>query len=345
MSPFSFGGIMKLLTPYAHKWRIPAYIRPLQGGQLSAMSEPTILNGDPEPTAPRSSSSLASSSHASSSHASSVVQRRAVLGVAALGLLASACSGGSGDAQSVTSSTDPTGQKDSKTLPRSNDGGSGGGGSGDSGEGATVVTGALGPADFEGLGTCMLLPEQMAGPFPLDEQFDRRDITEGYPGQPMRLGLRVIDESCLPIAGAAVEVWHCDATGDYSAFIDDGGGKDEGAGTTFLRGTQSTGDDGIVEFLTIVPGWYTGRAVHVHLRVHIEGNIVLTSQMYFDADYVAGVYRTEPYAQFGPPDTPNEQDAIAGKPGTDGTLLHTRDAITSGGQGTLALLNLGVKPS
>ena len=61
-----------------------------------------------------------------------------------------------------------------------------------------------------------------------------------------------------PVAGAAVEVWHTDATGDYSAFADGGGGKDEAEGTTFLRGTQVADDDGIVEFATIYPGWYRG---------------------------------------------------------------------------------------
>ena len=134
------------------------------------------------------------------------------------------------------------------------------------------------------------MPEKTAGPFPLDEQFDRRDVTEGVPGHPMRLGLRVVDASCAPVPGASVEIWHCDATGDYSAFQDGGGGKDDGAGTTFLRGTQTAGDDGIVDFQTIVPGWYRGRAVHIHLRVHRDGRTVLTSQLFFDAGFLEEVY-------------------------------------------------------
>ena len=189
------------------------------------------------------------------------------------------------------------------------------------------------------------MPEKTAGPFPLDEQFDRRDITEGVPGQPMRLGLRVLDESCAPIPGATVEVWHADSSGDYSAFIDNGGGKDDGPGTTFLRGTQTAGDDGIVEFLTVYPGWYSGRAVHIHLRVHLDDATVLTSQMFFDADFTAGVYANAPYAEFGLPDTSNEADGIAGDPAAEGTLVHTSAADTSSGPGTLALLNLAVDPS
>ena len=204
---------------------------------------------------------------------------------------------------------------------------------------------ALVAADFDGLGTCSLMPEKTAGPFPLDQQLDRRDITEGYPGQPMRLGLRVLDATCSPVPGATVEIWHADATGDYSAFTDNGGGKDEGAGTTFLRGTQTADADGIVEFLTVYPGWYRGRAVHIHLRVHLDDEIVLTSQMFFDDDYTAGVYAAAPYAEFGLPDTPNGADNIAGNSAAEGTMLHTSAADTANGPGTLALLNLGVDAS
>ena len=208
--------------------------------------------------------------------------------------------------------------------------------------GTTVALPDLTPADFTGLATCGLVPEQDAGPFPLDEQFDRRDVTEGYPGRPMRLGFRVVDEGCTAVQGAALEIWHCDATGDYSAFADGGGGKDEAEGTTFLRGTQAVNDDGIAEFHTIVPGWYPGRTVHVHLRVHLDDEIVLTSQVYFDPDLLAEVYGDEPYAEFGMPDTSNEQDTIAGDVEADGTLLHTAAGATRAGDGVVALLNLGI---
>jgi protocatechuate 3,4-dioxygenase beta subunit len=207
---------------------------------------------------------------------------------------------------------------------------------------ATSAQAALTAAAFEGLGTCSLMPEMTAGPFPLDEQFDRRDVSEGYPGQPMRLGLRVLDQSCTPVPGVTVEIWHTDASGDYSAFSDNGGGKDESSGTTFMRGTQTADANGIVEFLTIYPGWYSGRAVHIHLRVHIEERPVLTSQMFFDEEYTASVYASEPYAEFGLPDTSNQSDGIAGDPDGEGTLLHTSVAETSKGPGTLALLNVGI---
>ena len=120
------------------------------------------------------------------------------------------------------------------------------------------------------------------------------------------------------------------------------GGKDAGPGTTFLRGTQPVTADGIVEFATIYPGWYRGRAVHIHLRVHHAGDTVLTSQLFFPDGYTDAVYRGAPYARFGTPDTTNAQDSIAGDPAAEGTMLTVHDAETENGPGTLGLLNLGV---
>ncbi|MDH3679366.1 MAG: hypothetical protein OEV40_05375 [Acidimicrobiia bacterium] len=201
---------------------------------------------------------------------------------------------------------------------------------------------ALTAAQFDSIPTCLLLPEMTTGPFPLDEQFERADITEGYPGHPTRLGLRVVDGNCGPVAGASVEVWHTDASGDYSAFVDNGGGKDEGLGTTFLRGTQRANEAGIVEFHTIYPGWYPGRAVHVHLRVRVDGAPVLTSQLFFPDDVTSTVFTSEPYAEFGPPDTTNGTDRLAGDVEVSRVMLTTMETDTVGGRGTLALANLGV---
>jgi protocatechuate 3,4-dioxygenase beta subunit len=201
---------------------------------------------------------------------------------------------------------------------------------------------ALTAADFDAAGTCRLIPEKTAGPFPLDRQLDRSDITEGLPGRPLRLGFRVVDAHCAAVPDASVEIWHCDATGDYSAFRDGGGGKDAAAGTTFLRGTQAADTAGIVEFATLYPGWYRGRAVHIHLRVHRGGETVLTSQLFFPDDYTDDVYAAAPYARFGTPDTRNADDGIAGDPEAEGTLVAVRVADTGRGSGTLGLLNLGI---
>lgn len=267
----------------------------------------------------------------------------AVGAAGAAGLLVAGCSSDD-DSGDTTDTTDETGATSTTAAaPTTTDATAD---ADDVGTTAATAGATLTAADFAALGTCILMTEKTAGPFPLDEQFDRRDITEGLPGHPLRLGLRVLDEGCAAVPGAKVEIWHCDATGDYSAFTDNGGGKDEGEGTTFLRGTQAADDEGIVEFATVYPGWYSGRAVHIHLRVHLDDEIVLTSQLFFDADYTAGVYESDPYADNGLPDTSNERDSIAGDPEREGSLVVTTAlANTDGNAGTLGLINLGIDPS
>ena len=252
--------------------------------------------------------------------------RREVLVAGAAAAVVAACGGDDGATADATVTSTSTAAPADTTVASTATTASAGG--------STILT----AADFDGLATCALTPEQTAGPFPLDEQFVRRDITEGHPGHPLRLGLRVVDASCAPVGGAAVEVWHADATGDYSAFADNGGGKDEAEGTTFLRGTQTAGEDGIVEFATVYPGWYPGRAVHVHVRVHQDDTVVLTSQVYFDEAYTEEVFTADPYVEFGPPDTSWAADGIAGDPLAEGTAL----SLSAEGEGTLGLLNLGV---
>jgi protocatechuate 3,4-dioxygenase beta subunit len=198
----------------------------------------------------------------------------------------------------------------------------------------------LTPADFEGLGPCTLTPEQTEGPFYADLDMMRRDITESHPGHPLRLGIRVVDSRCEPVPGALVDVWHCDVEGDYSAYADGSGGDDAGPGTTFLRGTQRTDDEGIAEFRTIYPGWYTGRAVHIHMKVHVGDKTVLTSQLYLPDDVTDRVHAQTPYAAHGVRDTRNNEDLIAGDPAANGTLLHT----SAEGSGTLGLVVAGVTP-
>ena len=186
----------------------------------------------------------------------------------------------------------------------------------------------LTPADFDGLAWCGLVPESTAGPFGLDEQFARRDITERHPGHPLHLGVRVVDEACRPVTGVSVELWHADATGDYSGFVDGGSDDDAAEGTTFLRGTQPVDDDGITDFVTIYPGWYPGRTPHIHIRVHRDGGRLHTGQLYFADDYTAVVYGDDAYADEGPPDTTNELDDLAGATLASGGLLDLRAAAT-----------------
>lgn len=150
---------------------------------------------------------------------------------------------------------------------------------------------------------CTLTPELTEGPFYLDLDLVRRDITEGRPGTPLELAITVVDaDSCQPISDAAVDVWHCDAAGVYS-------GVERGSGT-FLRGVQLTKADGEATFRTIYPGWYPGRAVHIHLKVHVGVSEAYTGQLFFDDAVTRAVYERSPYNERPGPDVRNEADGI-----------------------------------
>lgn len=208
----------------------------------------------------------------------------------------------------------------------------------------TPATTAFTAADFADLGACRVLPDLTQGPFPTISEIERRDVTEGLTGMPLRLGIQAVDESCAPIPGATVEIWHCDVDGDYSAYAD-GYTDDDGAeGTTFLRGSQVANDDGIVEFLTIWPGWYRGRAVHIHSKVHIDDTTVLTTQFLFDDELNAEVLATGRYASYGEPDTTNATDGVTGGSGeADGLLLAVSDDADLAGK--RALIVVGLDPA
>lgn len=126
---------------------------------------------------------------------------------------------------------------------------------------------------------CVLTPELTEGPYYLPLELIRADITEGKPGLPLRLRVAVVDlaNGCAPLPDAAVDLWHCDAQGYYSGVDANPGGNadpEAGAGSaagTFLRGVQLTDADGAAEFLTVYPGWYSGRTVHIHMKVHAGG--------------------------------------------------------------------------
>ena len=151
----------------------------------------------------------------------------------------------------------------------------------------------------------------------------------------------MVDAGCAPIPGAVVDVWHADAAGDYSGFVDGSHAGEAGEGSTFLRGSQAADAAGIVEFGTVYPGWYPGRAVHVHVKAHLDGATVLTSQLYFPDDVTDAVHGEDPYADHGTRDTQNADDGIAGDPASAGNLVTTSAA----GDGTLGLVVLGVDPA
>ena len=109
--------------------------------------------------------------------------------------------------------------------------------------------------------------------------------------------------SCEPIRDAVVDIWHPDPAGQYSGYRGPGDDGADTSGETFLRGMQITDANGLVEFVTIYPGWYPGRTVHVHIKAYTDQRSLVTSQMYFPDDITDIVYLAEPYSARGPRST------------------------------------------
>jgi len=153
-------------------------------------------------------------------------------------------------------------------------------------------------------GVCLLTPSASQGPFYLNLNHIRQDITQGLPGLPVILVFKVVDSNCAAVESAYVDVWHTDADGRYSGFASEGT-----AGETFMRGAQITGPDGLVFFQTVYPGWYQSRTAHIHVKVYIDDNQVLTTQTYFPDFLSAAVYDlVPPYDAKGPAPVTNQND-------------------------------------
>jgi protocatechuate 3,4-dioxygenase beta subunit len=194
-----------------------------------------------------------------------------------------------------------------------------------------------GPAAVEsGLITCVLSPEMTEGPYFVEGDRVRRNVIEGKPGVPLTLRLTVVDvSSCMPIRNAAVDIWHCDAAGTYS------GTSQQGTeGLTFLRGIQRTNRNGLAMFRTIYPGWYPGRAVHIHLKVFLGGTTVHTGQLFFPDRLTDTVYKRSPYNRRPNRDPRNAADSIYRNGGARSTLKLVRN-----GNGYIGRITMGVARS
>jgi protocatechuate 3,4-dioxygenase beta subunit len=221
-------------------------------------------------------------------------------------------------------------------------GGSGGtasaGAGATSGAGATPAASATASADVTAsataagaLPTCVVVPELTEGPYYVDVNLERSDIrpntADGAVAEGAQLELawvvsQVDGNGCLPLEGAIVDVWHCDALGVYS-------GVQGSTGTDFLRGFQRTDAGGGATFTTIYPGWYQGRAVHIHFKVRTdpdaEAGFEFTSQLFFDDALSQQVYASGLYASKGAQDQPNESDSIFSQSGGATLLDVTKD--------------------
>lgn len=187
---------------------------------------------------------------------------------------------------------------------------------------------------------CMLQAELTEGPFYVDPGLIRQDIAEDRAGLPMVLRLQVVQADCSPVAGARVDVWHCDADGVYSG-VENFGATDT-RGQTFLRGTQMTAADGLAEFRSVFPGWYPGRAVHIHYKVFLDDRTALTGQVFFDDALSDAIYAEhDAYAGHGPRDMPNDRDRIARQAGPGAVARLELDAPD--GEAVAALV-VGIDP-
>lgn len=162
---------------------------------------------------------------------------------------------------------------------------------------------------------CMVLPETTEGPYYFDPDLDRQDITEDRDGVPMRLQLQVVTADCQPVENARVDIWHCDARGIYSGYRNSTG--TDARGETFLRGHQATNAQGVATLDTIYPGWYPGRTTHIHYKILLDRDTVLTSQVFFPDALSQYLFQSvAPYNTRGTGrDTMNGNDWIAQEAG------------------------------
>jgi protocatechuate 3,4-dioxygenase beta subunit len=152
---------------------------------------------------------------------------------------------------------------------------------------------------------CAVAPNETIGPYPSLADFFRSDIREDRTGTVLTLTLKIVNAAagCAPVANANVEIWHTDVAGTYSQY---------GSQTarTFLRGIQTTNANGEVVFTTIYPGWYQGRATHIHVEVTVAGRSVKATQMAFPESINNAVYASPLYASRGPNPMSNLSDGI-----------------------------------
>lgn len=167
--------------------------------------------------------------------------------------------------------------------------------------------------NIEETGECSVSPTETKGPFPIKtpSELVQANIVSDRSGVAMIVTLTVQEKNndCLPMHGVYVDIWHCDADGDYSEY---GGTQMQSTNYTdvhFLRGRQLTDSNGKVSFITIYPGWYQGRAPHIHVEVldASEGSLLIT-QIAFPETVSSSVYTSSLYN--GVADTSNDTDNV-----------------------------------
>lgn len=204
--------------------------------------------------------------------------------------------------------------------------------------------------------SCVVKPALTEGPFFVDEGLNRADLTSGATepfvtnGLPLRLNFgvyQVTGNSCTPLSGAQVDVWHASAEGVYS---DEASGtiqNKDTVGETYLRGYQITDQNGAAGFITIYPGWYMGRTIHIHFKTRTfsasgQKTFEFTSQLFIDDATNDVVLANAPYNTRGTRTVRNANDNIYGSGGAQLTLeLHP----ANDGAGYMATFTIGLQIS
>ncbi len=213
---------------------------------------------------------------------------------------------------------------------------------------STATTPSTSPTTTTSLPSCIVVPAETEGPYFVDEMLNRSDIrvdpSDGSTRSGVQLRLivnvsRVSGSSCAALTGAHVDVWHCDAEGVYSDV-------QASVGKKFLRGYQVTDRNGRVEFVTIYPGWYMGRATHIHFKIRTfsgsSKTFEFTSQFFFDDSLTDQVYSKAPYSAKGARDTRNANDMVFNSPSANaGSQLLLAPAKE--GSGYRATFNIGLQ--
>ena len=180
----------------------------------------------------------------------------------------------------------------------------------------TTSTSTTGSTNGSSTSDCTVNPSETEGPFPTHTpaSYVTKDITSGRTGVGMLANITIKNKnnSCANLAGAVVDVWHCDAEGNYSEYGGSGMQATNYTAVHFLRGRQTTDANGLVSFASIFPGWYSGRAIHIHVHVYnTSGKSLLVTQIAFPATVCDTVFTTATsFYKKGKADTTNEKDNV-----------------------------------
>jgi len=196
--------------------------------------------------------------------------------------------------------------------------------------------------------TCTTTPTETEGPYPyvggeITNPLNRADVTSGQTGVPLAVNFLVVNvnDNCNVVTGARVDIWHCNKDGYYSGYANQPGllGSKSYVGETWLRGYLLTDSSGLAKFTTIYPGWYGGRATHIHMEVFVNSVLKKVSQLTFSETISDVVHVSTLYAAHGVNPIRNANDSVFGDSATDLALetLALTGSVSAGYSGTFTI--------